>query len=253
MSDIFISYAREDALRVKSLADEFKRLGWSVWCDNNIGTSAEYDAQIERELDVATCVVVVWSRSSIKSDWVRAESDEAHKLGKLVPVSFESDVAPPLKFRQLNIARLSSASLANPTESSMALLTEISSRTRKSPKGMNLHLAQGTPAGGRSGAKTVTPGTWRLTFRILLSLARMDLELLPSGIVTGKGAWAITRSDFSGRWHFDSSRGILQLEVFGPTTKGMESRVIQIVSWEDDDTALCTFERRNARLKRVIG
>lgn len=249
MSDIFISYAREDESRVNKLADEFKRLGWSVWYDPNIGTSAEYDEQIERELDSASCVVVVWSRSSIKSRWVRAESAAADAQGKLVPVSFESDIVPPLEFRQLNVARLSSVSLANPTGPSLALLTEISSRTGKSPKGMSPHLAQGTRAGGRSGAKTVTPGKWRLTFRLLLALGTCDFELLPSGIVTGKGAWTITRSTFSGRWHFDSSGGILQLEV--STTQGFESRTIQIVGWEDDDTALCTFERRKARLKRV--
>jgi len=253
MSDIFISYAREDESRVNDLARELERLGWSVWYDRNIGTSAEFDEKIEQELDSALCVVVVWSRSSVSSRWVRAEAGAADDQGKLIPITFEPDVLPPLRFRQLNVAKLSSTSLENPTEQARSLLAEISSATGKSPRGLDLSVERGSRAGGRSGAKTVTPGKWSLTVRYFGTEARYDLELFPSGIVSGKGAWWISRAELSGRWHFDSSRGLLQLEMSGGISEGIQSMAIQIDRWEDDDTALCTFQRRKGRLKRLRG
>src|SRR5262245_6299668 len=92
--DIFISYAREDESRVRELASEFERLGWAVWHDRALLTSEEYDERIERELEQARCVVVVWSRASIKSKWVRAEAGAADEQGKLIPVTFDFDVVP---------------------------------------------------------------------------------------------------------------------------------------------------------------
>ena len=253
MSDIFISYAREDESRVKVLASEFESLGWSVWGDREIGTSEEFDERIERELDTALCVVVVWSRASVKSRWVRAEAGAADEQGKLIPVTFESDIVPPLRFRQLNVAGLSSPSLEKTTEQGHSLLAEISSVTGKPPKGLDLHLAKGVRTGGRSGAKNVTPGRWTLSARFLFAKARYEFELLPSGIVTGQGAWTISRAKFSGRWHYDSSRGALQLEMSGGISNGIESMLIQIERWEDDDTAICKFQDRSARLKRLSG
>jgi hypothetical protein len=253
MRDIFMSYAREDAPRVRDLALEFERLGWTVWYDREIGISAEFDEEIERELDAAACVVVVWSRSSVKSRWVRAEAGAADDQGKLIPVTFEPDVLPPLRFRQLNVARLSSTSLESPTEEALSLLAEISSATGKLPRGLEARVEGAERAGGRSGARTVTAGTWRLTSKYLWKEANYEFELFPSGIVSGKGAWWITRAEFSGRWHFDSSRGLLQLEMSGGVSEGIQSMAIQIERWEDDDTALCTFDRRKARLRRLPG
>lgn len=254
MSDIFISYAREDESRVIDLANEFERLGWTVWHDRNIGASAEFDQAIEHALDAATCVVVVWSRSSIASRWVRAEAARAEDQGKLIPVSFERDVRPPLPFNQLNVARLGSTSLAHPTGGELALLTEIAARTRKAPRGMDPRLATGRPAGGRSGARTVTAGTWRLTTRFFLAEAWYEFALYPDGTVSGTGRWTISYvTDISGRWYFDKGRDVLQLELSGGISPGMQSMQIAIHEWEDDDTALCTFQGREARLERQVG
>lgn len=253
MSDIFMSYAWEDAPRVRDLALEFERLGWTVWYDRNIGISAEFDLEIEEELDAASCVVVLWSRSSVKSRWVRAEAGAADDQGKLIPVTLEPDVLPPLRFRQLNVARLSSTSLESPTEEALSLLAEIASATGKLPQGLEARVEGAERTGGRSGAKTVTAGRWRLTAKYLWTEARYEFELFPSGIVSGKGGWWITHAEFSGRWHFDSSRGLLQLEMSGGISEGIQSMAIQIDRWEDDDTALCTFDRREARLRRLRG
>ena len=74
MADIFISYAAVDRQRVHSLVAEFEAQGYSVWWDPRIGIGSSFDREIERELDEAKCVVVVWSESAVESEWVRNES-----------------------------------------------------------------------------------------------------------------------------------------------------------------------------------
>jgi len=51
-------------------------------------------------------VVVLWSRASVASDWVRSEASDGQRRGILVPVSLDAAVAP-LAFRLLNGADLS--------------------------------------------------------------------------------------------------------------------------------------------------
>jgi hypothetical protein len=252
MSDIFISYARADEARARELASALTRSGWSVWYDRALIPSEEYDERIERELDAARCVIVIWSRASVKSKWVRAEAGAADEQGKLVPIAFDPGIVPPLRFRQLNYAKLSSPALEPIDEAVDLLFTELSAVTGKSPAGWTKGDQRAARAGGRSGARMVTAGHWTLTAKYLWAKATYDLELLPSGIVTGTGSWSISRAQLSGHWQYDSSSQILQLELSGGIAEGVESLIVQITGWEDDDTATCTFQGRKAQLKRVF-
>ena len=222
-----------------------------MWYDRALIPSEEYDERIERELDSARCVIVIWSRASIKSKWVRAEAGAADDQGKLIPVAFDLGVVPPIRFRQLNYAKLSSPTLEPRDDAVNSLLTELVAATGRSPKGWVAGDQKAPRAGGRSGARMVTAGRWLLTTKFLWAKAVYDLELLSSGIVTGKGAWTISHAQLSGRWQYDSSRQILQLELSGGISQGVESLVVQITKWEDGDTATCTFQGRNAQLKRA--
>ena len=105
MSDIFISYSRIDRVRVKIMAEAFERQGWSVWWDPEIQPGDIWDEVIEEALDTAKCVVVVWSKNSVKSRWVRVEANSAADRENLIPVKID-DVNPPLRFRMIQIARL---------------------------------------------------------------------------------------------------------------------------------------------------
>jgi hypothetical protein len=53
----------------------------------------------------AKCVVVVWSRHSVKSRWVRAEAAEGERRSILIPVQIESAMLP-LEFRRLQTPQL---------------------------------------------------------------------------------------------------------------------------------------------------
>ncbi len=88
MADIFISYARHDEALVAPLVAALESEGWSVWWDPEIVPGQEFDRQIARELEAAKAVIVVWTRASVDSRWVRGEARLAADRGVLVPVRF---------------------------------------------------------------------------------------------------------------------------------------------------------------------
>lgn len=49
---------------------------------------------LEEALNSAKCVVVLWSKTSVASDWVQNEAAEGKRRGILVP-AFIEDTAPP--------------------------------------------------------------------------------------------------------------------------------------------------------------
>jgi len=106
VTDVFISYANEDRDRAGRLASALGALGWSVWWDRKIITGQAFDQAIERELETAKSVVVLWSNHSIASEWVKNEAAVAAERGVLVPATIES-VRLPLEFRRKQTADLS--------------------------------------------------------------------------------------------------------------------------------------------------
>ncbi|MCX2983417.1 TIR domain-containing protein [Halieaceae bacterium IMCC14734] len=100
MTDIFLSYAHEDRHRVEPLVDALSERGWDVWWDSQINAGSHFDIEIESVLDSARCVLVVWSKYSIGSQWVRSEAHEGMDRDILVPVLID-DVRPPMPFRQI--------------------------------------------------------------------------------------------------------------------------------------------------------
>ena len=65
-----------------------------------------FDEVIEHALDRAQCIVVLWSKTSAASRWVRLEASEGANRGILVPALIEDDVKIPLEFRRLQAAKL---------------------------------------------------------------------------------------------------------------------------------------------------
>ena len=105
MADVFISYASEDRDRAAQLATALGAFGWSVWWDRKIITGQAFDHAIECELDNAKSVIVLWSKYSVESEWVKNEAAVASERGVLVPATIES-VRLPLEFRRKQTADL---------------------------------------------------------------------------------------------------------------------------------------------------
>jgi hypothetical protein len=105
MTDIFISYAREDRERARMVAKALQARGWSVWWDRDVKAGQAFDQIIERELETAKSVVVLWSKDSIASDWVKGEAAAAVLRGVLVPALIDN-VKLPLEFSRRQTADL---------------------------------------------------------------------------------------------------------------------------------------------------
>jgi len=105
VNDIFISYASKDIVKAKMLADILSQKGLSVWWDRTILPGEKFDQVIEEALDNSKCVIVLWSKASIISDWVKSEAAEGASRNILVPVLIE-DIKIPLQFRRIQTAYL---------------------------------------------------------------------------------------------------------------------------------------------------
>lgn len=106
MSDVFISYAREDRDKAERLAHACEQQNWVVWWDKVIPPGQKYADVIGQELASARAVVVLWSAASVASDWVKDEAQEAANRKILVPAVIDK-VNPPYGFRQVQTADLS--------------------------------------------------------------------------------------------------------------------------------------------------
>ena len=103
---VFLSYARADRARVAKLAEALQAAGITLWWDTAIEGGTSFSADIERELEAADVVVVAWSVTAVKSDWVRDEAGAGRDRKRLVPVQLDAAL-PPLGFRQLQSIDLS--------------------------------------------------------------------------------------------------------------------------------------------------
>jgi hypothetical protein len=115
MADVFLSYKREDAPKVQHLVQLLRADGFSVWWDFEIAPDAPWEETIERELEAAANVIVVWSQKSVVSENVKAEARRARQKGNLQQVYIEA-CTPPLFFGErqgVDLRSLQSNSDAN--------------------------------------------------------------------------------------------------------------------------------------------
>ena len=87
MHDVFISYAHEERALARKLADALLAArGWSVWWDTSLRTGEQFPKRIQDAVAASRCVLVLWSKHSIDSNWVVAEASEGWERGILAPV-----------------------------------------------------------------------------------------------------------------------------------------------------------------------
>ena len=101
MTDIFISYKREDEARVARLVKALEGAGLAVWWDRALPYAEGWRGNIEAALDAAKVVVVCWTRGSVDAEagrFVRAEAARAGR--KLVQVKLDRGLRLPLPFSE---------------------------------------------------------------------------------------------------------------------------------------------------------
>lgn len=105
MADVFLSYARSDAAAAERAARELGKVGRSVWFDRELPAHRVYSDVIATELESAAAVLVLWSKASIESEWVRSEANRARELHKVVQGRLD-DARLPMPFDQIQCAPL---------------------------------------------------------------------------------------------------------------------------------------------------
>lgn len=105
MTDVFLSYAHEDRSIVAELVKLLRSQNMDVWWDRAISVGRDLNSIIDAKLAESRAVVVVWSRSSVRSMWVRGEAADALEAGKLVPIAIEP-VRYPIPFTMCETAEL---------------------------------------------------------------------------------------------------------------------------------------------------
>jgi TolB-like protein len=103
--DIFLSYNREDAARARLFAEGLAAQGFAVWWDAHLRSGEAYDEVTEAALRAAKAVVVLWSKRSVASRWVRAEATLADRNKTLLPCMIEP-CERPIMFELTQTAEL---------------------------------------------------------------------------------------------------------------------------------------------------
>jgi len=103
---VFLSYARADQKRVLPLIDALEQAGIEVWWDGLLEGGESFLPTTEAALESADAVVVLWSRTSVDSHWVRDEATRGRDRGCLVPLTIDG-TEPPLGFRQIQCIDIS--------------------------------------------------------------------------------------------------------------------------------------------------
>lgn len=105
MPDVFISYNREDRDMARLVAGALEAEGFSVWWDAALRAGETYDEVTEHNLRTSGAVVVLWSKKSSNSKWVRAEATVGERSSTLVPALIE-DCDRPIRFELVQTADL---------------------------------------------------------------------------------------------------------------------------------------------------
>jgi adenylate cyclase len=124
VTDIFLSYNREDQARAKLFAEAFEAQGFKVWWDVGLRTGEAYDEVTETALRTAKAVVVLWSKKSVQSRWVRAEATLADRNKTLVPCMIEP-CERPIMFELTQTAELSDWTGATDDKAFAAFLGDV--------------------------------------------------------------------------------------------------------------------------------
>ena len=103
---LFISYSHEDKAVAKQMAGALSQRGYGVFWDAKIPAGMTFDTYIYHELEQSDAVIVLWSKHSVDSDYVKEEAEYAKKNSVLVPLSIDT-TDPPFGFARIQSTDIS--------------------------------------------------------------------------------------------------------------------------------------------------
>jgi TolB-like protein len=161
---LFLSYARADEPHARRLAAALEHAGYTIWWDALIEGGAAFGQSIAQALESADAVLVLWSKTSVESDWVKDEAAQGRQRHRLIPLSIDG-THPPLGFRQYQVIDISHwhgrrnapqfIAIERAIESSLGHATVNGARPRQ-----NLNRRQLLVGGGAAAVAVVGGASW---------------------------------------------------------------------------------------------
>jgi TolB-like protein len=176
MTDVFLSYSRDDQATARRFAEGFSRAGLSVWWDQSLSTGEAYDQITEKALKSAKAVVVLWSKKSVDSRWVRAEATIADRNKTLMPVTVEP-CDRPVMFELTQTADLSHWKGDANDKTWLAFVRDVRQFVERSGPVATASLAAGPSRGAGRGKRTG-----------IIAIASLALLVIAGGVL-----WKVTR------------------------------------------------------------
>ena len=103
---LFLSYSRSDRNLVEPIIAALEQRGHTVWWDGLLEGGDRFSQVTENALETCDAVLVIWTETSVNSDWVRDEATRGRDRGRMLSVSLDG-TQPPLGFRQIQYIDLS--------------------------------------------------------------------------------------------------------------------------------------------------
>lgn len=100
VADLFISYSRKDRERCTAIREALIAFDVDVWSDVGIAAGSAFDREIEKQIEEARALLVLWSSNSVESDWVRNEARTGKVRDRLIAVQLDA-CELPLEFHSV--------------------------------------------------------------------------------------------------------------------------------------------------------
>jgi len=86
MADVFLSYSSADRELIRGLDAELVAAGYTVYWDDMLLSGERFQDALTAQINAAVAVVVIWTPSSVRSDWVYSEARRGVEQKKVVQV-----------------------------------------------------------------------------------------------------------------------------------------------------------------------
>lgn len=182
MSEVFISYKRDQRDRVEVISNLLKDENVSVWFDANleVGNDEGFDAEIEREIKSAYCVLVCWTPAATRSIYVKAEAKKGLDHKSLLPVFLE-ECSLPIPFNAIDTVNLSSWNGEMDDPNWRRVLSQIKEMVDHGKRDQKARAEHSKAAYDRID-DMIYPGTLALLSRRITSHHQMDAAHFQDGI-----------------------------------------------------------------------
>jgi TIR domain-containing protein len=71
MAQVFVSYAQKDMVEARRILEALEQAGLSVFRETSLAAGVSWADDVRHQIDIAKCVVVLWSQAAAESQFVK--------------------------------------------------------------------------------------------------------------------------------------------------------------------------------------